>query len=274
MIQHHAPIRNMLYEYLRDELDEHDRLAVEKHLQRCRRCCEAADDLGLVLGILTRPASPPAEECPPEFWQNLISDVEGDMRPITSKRRSLLQNILEEVAALPVFQPKVAIALGVLLVVIATGIVTWELTRSGANDHQTAEAPSVAPPARNDSTTIDVDTRVHDYLRRSKVLLVGLANLKTGAGSPLDLSTERRASRELAHEARYLTQQPLDERSARLINDLKKIQIELSNSDDQKAMPDVDLIRQGIQRKNLLFKVRVAETLYDRANVMRTHYER
>ena len=76
------------------------------------------------------------------------------------------------------------------------------------------------------------------------------------------MPTERRVSRELVLEARALRQESLDANSARLINDLEKIQIELANMTPDDAAPGVDMIRQGIESKNLLFKLRIAETLY------------
>jgi hypothetical protein len=203
-----------------------------------------------------------------------MSSVEKELRSVSPKRASRLRSLGEEIAALPLFQPKMALALGALLVVLAAGIVSWELTRSSSPEREMAEAPPAARPKAETTSSPAMDARVHTYLRRSKVLLVGLANMKTDQASSMDLSTEQRTSCDLVDEARYLAQQPLDDRSATLINDLQKIHIELSNIDGRGGVPDIELIRQGIERENLLFKVRVAETLYERANVMRTHYER
>ena len=77
-----------------------------------------------------------------------------------------------------------------------------------------------------------------------------------------DLQAEREASRELVNEARALREEALDVNSARLINDLEKIQIELANMTPDDASPGVAMLRQGIESKNLLFKLRIAETLY------------
>jgi hypothetical protein len=69
-----------------------------------------------------------------------------------------------------------------------------------------------------------------------------------------------------------LRQLPLDDRSVRLLSDLQKIQIELANLDASYSAPEVELIRHGIRRENLLFKVRVSETLYERASFVHTNY--
>jgi len=83
---------------------------------------------------------------------------------------------------------------------------------------------------------------------------------------PADLRTEQRISRELVSEARVLRQEPLDLHSARLISDLEKIQIELANMGPENSSPGVALIRQGIESNNLLFKIRIAESVYQQVH--------
>ena len=75
------------------------------------------------------------------------------------------------------------------------------------------------------------------YLRKSRTLLVGVANMKVPEDQPADLHAEQQISRELVSEARALRQEPLDLHSARLINDLEKIQIELANMASGDAHP-------------------------------------
>jgi hypothetical protein len=105
--------------------------------------------------------------------------------------------------------------------------------------------------------------RVSQYFRKSKTLLVGLANLRTDQDEPFDFSTERRVSRDLILEARYLKQQPIDPRSRELMNDLERILIELKNTEENNDLPNIEIIRGGIHQENLLFKIRMAEAMYD-----------
>jgi hypothetical protein len=72
----------------------------------------------------------------------------------------------------------------------------------------------------------------------------------------------------LVREARYLKQQPLDVRSRQLMNDLERILIELANTEEQNDLPNVEIIRGGIHQENLLFKIRMAEAMYDSAQFM------
>jgi hypothetical protein len=100
---------------------------------------------------------------------------------------------------------------------------------------------------------------MNQYLRKSKVLLVGLENMKTGEGRTVDLTAERKASRALVDESRSLKQQPLDLHSVQLMNDVDKILIELANTDESESSPHVEMLRGGIRQENLLFKIRMAE---------------
>ena len=52
----------------------------------------------------------------------------------------------------------------------------------------------------------------------------------------------------------------MEARSARLIGDLEKILIELANIEEDQDIPNVEMIRSGIRRENLLFKIRMTES--------------
>jgi hypothetical protein len=101
---------------------------------------------------------------------------------------------------------------------------------------------------------------VHDYLQQSKVLLIGIANLQPREGEQIELAVERTAARDLVRRARLLYSQPIDDRSQELVQELERILIELANMELSADLPNVELIRGGIRKQNLLFKIRMAET--------------
>jgi hypothetical protein len=119
-----------------------------------------------------------------------------------------------------------------------------------------AAAETSAPAMRLEPAGV----KLHEYLKKSRVLLVGVTNLKTDGDTPIDLSIERRQSRELIHQARVLKGEALEAHSAKLVGDLEKILIELANSDERRDAPDMEIIRSGIRHNNLLFKVRMTES--------------
>jgi len=99
------------------------------------------------------------------------------------------------------------------------------------------------------------------YLRKSRMLLVGVTNMPVDEGQPVDLSVEQQTSRALADEARILKQETLDDRSLQLISELEKIQIELANMKSDNQVPTIALVRGGIEQENLLFKIRIQEAI-------------
>jgi hypothetical protein len=112
------------------------------------------------------------------------------------------------------------------------------------------------------------DNRMSQYLRKSKVLLIGIANLETEEGQPVDFSVEQRASRELVREARYLKQRALDPRVDQLVDAMSRILIELANLSDEQQIPNMEIVRSGIYQENLLFRIRMAEAVYDSTHLL------
>ncbi|MBI1805007.1 MAG: zf-HC2 domain-containing protein [Ignavibacteriae bacterium] len=266
-MNNHTQVRNILYDYFQDEVSPEERRIVDEHLATCRMCAEEAREVRAFI-VLTGKLQKPSEERPPEFWEQFTHNVER--RISTAKERQPLAATLVWNTAVSFFIMRwryVAaiggVALASLLVVV---LLRWN---APTNDKQ---------PADNEEntqqlvTTVSANPRVSQYFRRSKILFVGLTNMKLGDDQYADLSTERKVSRELVHEARYLKTQPIDERSAQLISDLEKILIELANMKEENGIPNVEIIRGGIHKENLLFKIRMAESLYDSASSTNTQH--
>lgn len=254
----HAVVKKLLYDYLTDALPAAERTAVEQHCASCKTCASRRDAMRDTLFIVARPGDSPADARPEEFWDAFAQRVEST---IAGRRRAAPRpswtGLLDDIERTIQLQWRTVAGFAGALTILAVAFALWRLT------------PPTTPPDRTDAGTIEpanttlASTRVNQYLRKSKVLLVGLTNMETPEGTSLDLTTERQVSRELIQEARYLRQQPLDTRSAELIDQLERILIELANMEEQTDLPNVEMIRSGIHRENLLFKIRMAQALYD-----------
>jgi hypothetical protein len=254
----HRHIRLLLYDYAAGQLEPERYTLVQHHLERCTGCREECAELQAMLQRL--PAEPnPAASLPPAFWQELLTEVTAQL-PARPKRRitPVWFSDWMEFISIPRHHAIIGTATVLVLGAILSGM--WFAHRPEPAPTQTAAATPAAsrPPAPA------VNTRMKDYLRKSKALLVGLNNMPLEKGSTVDFSVERTTSRALLHEVRYLKDQPLDGRSAALISDLEKIQIALANSRGRDDIPGLRLIRGGIQEENLLFKIRIAETVFTR----------
>jgi hypothetical protein len=101
--------------------------------------------------------------------------------------------------------------------------------------------------------------QVHQDLRRSRALLVGLENLEVPARKAVDLRTERKLSRELLQQARDLQERPMDLHTARLVGDVERVLLEIANTDED-ATQHVEVIRGGIRQRTCV-QIRMAGRL-------------
>jgi len=263
----HRAIRLMLYEYVAGTLDDNRHMLVQRHVDNCPQCAKECAGIRGMLEVLPGQTDP-AADLPPAFWEELLNDVTARL-PARRRRIAVPAWIAEwwGFFSLPRHQAIAGLATLLALVAIIAG--TWLTLR-----HEPVLEPAVVAPATSSSGQPAVDARLKKYLRTSKALLVELNNMPLREGDPIDLSLERTTSRALLHEARYLKTQPLDGMSAALIADLEKIQTALANTRDQEEVPGVQLIRGGIQDENLLFKIRIAETVFSSIEGRTRHGDR
>ncbi len=261
----HRQVKKLLYEYLREELDSSKRIIIERHLGSCSTCANELAELTSAVDALDLYSSQPSEERTQEFWNAFAFQVEDRLKQgkTQSSVRVSFKSLLEKVLLLH-RRTFAAYSSGIAVVVVCTvGLLLFRDTQ------QPAQEQLVEQPVLEQQVPVElVSDRLHKYFRKSKVLLVGIANMNADEEEPIDLSAERRLSRNLIHEARYLQNQPLDKRSARLINDLEKILIELANMEEQSGLSNVEILRGGIHQENLLFKIRMAESMYDTSNFL------
>jgi hypothetical protein len=252
-----AHVKELLYDVATGDASPDDVERVRTHAAVCRSCAADLEAIRDVVAAFPRPATVPSDARDGAFWTALANEVDG--RLLSPAPRSL-PAILRDAADGFVSANRGRLLAGAGTLALATALLLflWRDTPVPVRSPQAAESlPAntvTAVPAE------DASLRMNDYLKRSRVLLVGITNMKTD-GPEVDLSAERKQSRALIHEARYLRTKRLDARSAKLIGDLERILIELANVEERDDLPDVELIRTGIRRENLLFKIRITENL-------------
>jgi hypothetical protein len=252
----HGAIRRLLYDYVTDALSPEERERVREHLLTCRKCSDHLVRMETAMRMVTKSRRRPSEERGPEYWASFSNTVLARVsRPRHIRVRAVVGEFVD--VYLLAVRPAVATA-GVALIAIV--IISFFVRPQRAD----IPAPSLTHAVIAADSAAQRPVNFGHYIRRSRALFVGFENMPHSDEHPLDLQAERRASRQLLQEARALQQQPLDAHTAHLVGDMEKVLREIANTDNQGGAPTIQLVREGIRRDNLMFKMRMAEAAYVR----------
>jgi hypothetical protein len=261
----HLRVRHQLYDYLMDEpaLSQKLRERVRRHLEECNRCASDLADIRGLTGIVRRHAVVPGAPLSEAWWNQFASKVDRRIADTSRSRRSAPLALGEDRQLIRRWAPRL------VLTGLAVGIVAGFFLLG----RKAPESGGPALAARSGEAQMQPPielARMQKYFRRSKSLLIGIENMKIDSDEPVDIGAEQRASRELLTESRYFEGQPLDTRSEKLIADLQKILTELAHMKEMTDLPGVEILRGGIHQENLLFKIRLAEQVYDSTHFVKT----
>jgi hypothetical protein len=255
-MREHGRNRLLLYEYVMGELVASQREEVNRHVEQCQECAATLKKLRKTCELLERSSVKPSQVRSEQYWNAFAATIVAQL-PVTKRKPLHYPQILfDRVRASVTTRPRFAFGAGIALAAAVVAIVVFKPAAPIAEDPQ-PELRTTQQPTSDGNTR-----RLGNYLRQSRALLVGLTNMDTPDHRPVDLESERLASRRLLEQSRYLRLQPLDAQSAELVNDVERIMIELANMKEPGPKPDLRLIQNGIRQRNLLFKVRMAEQAY------------
>jgi hypothetical protein len=99
---------------------------------------------------------------------------------------------------------------------------------------------------------------VGDYLERSQMVLVELAN--ANPKGTLDISSERERAADLVSESRLYRQtadHTGDTAVASVLDDLDRVLMEISHAPSQISPEELETLRQRFEAEGILFKIRV-----------------
>jgi hypothetical protein len=210
--------------------------AIENHLAECDTCRDEFRALQLVLNTVD---STPVPERGPEYGSQVWQRIE------------------KRIGARPkhgflhwwIWAPAMAVlVIGAFL----AGRLTSRPGRSGA--------PAAATAASNQQIRERILlVAVGDHLERSQMVLAELSNAPDGKGK-LDISGERQMAADLLDDNRLYRQTAAnngDKGVASVLDDLENVLMEIAHSPSEVSNRQLDDLRQEIQDRGLLFKVRV-----------------
>jgi hypothetical protein len=207
--------------------------AIESHLHSCESCRSEFRALQLVLNIVDSVSVP---ERPADYGQGIWKRIEPRLA-IRRRRPVRLWWIWVPTMA--------ALLLGAFL---------------AGSLWQRAGAPGVAMKQSNQQIRERILlVAVGDHLERSQMVLAELDNAPDGKGK-LDISGERQMAEDLLDDNRLYRQTARttgDNSMASVLDDLERVLLEIAHSPSEISSEQLNDLREQIESRGLLFKVRV-----------------
>ncbi len=238
--------RRFFPEALYEELAEDERRRFEEHLKDCPSCAAEFEKMKSTLRIMDqRVRREPGQQFWDGYWTKLASRLQEEEQ---RKRRT------SPLVLLPKWAYQAAAAVVLIVLGIFLGRVFF-----------TSPGPRIQQVAGKEAENI---LRAQNYFERSKVVLLALVNFDPKAKDPygLDFPEQKRVSRELVREAGYLKTQfsdPSQKRLRELVTDLEVILLQIANLEQQQGLAAVELVKQGVDERGVLFKINLSEIWRD-----------
>ena len=218
---------------------EGERPEVERHLTTCAECRQELDRLRRVLALVD---DQPIPEPPPAFERSVWARLEPQL---SAPQRGWWSRLFASPARL-------AWAGGMAVLLVAAFVA------GRFSGPETIVAPADVAASANDRLLV---IAVVDHLDRSQMMLVELLN---GAlDDPDGLSGEQSRARELVAANRLYrisAVQMGDEAIGETLDDLERVLLEIANAPADVSSIDLRALRERIEARGLLFRVRVVQS--------------
>ena len=211
--------------------------SIESHLEECEACRDEFRALQLVLNTVdSAPVPERSADYGSQVWRRIESRV--GKRP----RRSFMHWWI--------WAPATAVLV----------IGAFLAGRVSSRQQSTGGSATLAANQNNQQIRERILlVAVGDHLERSQMVLAELSNAPAGKGK-LDISDERQMAADLLDDNRLYRQTANstgDKRVASVLDDLESVLMEIAHSPSEVSNAQLDELRQEIQDRGLLFKVRV-----------------
>lgn len=253
-------IQNLFVDACYGELSGTAQSRFEQHIDSCPSCAGQYAAMKRTLNRLSEYKRPElAENYWDGYWNTLEQKIETEQArrvPLGRKLRELISGLVPPV---PVsYRPLLS---GAALLMIGIFIGRTFLTDPGAMDQSMDTMPSL-----QQAHAQRVHARTAEYFGRARLVLLGIVNCDTEEEGPLRASfgsTARvsqallRQSVELRAELGAINDNGLLE----LIKELETVLLQTANLGEDYEIVDIRLIQHGAERKALLFKITIGESM-------------
>ncbi len=259
-------IANRLYDFLVGELEEAERASIEKHLQSCPRCREEKKKIEQALDVLNRDKVE-IPELSDEYWKNYWRVLEPQLQERSpSAAREFLERWRYRQPG-KFLSPRLAygfigFALGV--VVMLAILFPYVGRKSETESPTVTQSPAIQAESLDMNTaTAELSEPFIRFFQKAKAFLIAVKNLDEPKEGIKELLPDRERVLRLAAECQSLQQQTLDPREQELLSELRMVLDQLSTVTAEGDASKLDLVREEIERNNLVMKVRVHEIAHE-----------
>jgi hypothetical protein len=265
-------VRDQLYDYLSGALPEEKRAAVQDHLGECPQCSEERQRVEEAIKAINADLRD-LPTLPDAYWESYWKAIEVRLKT-PEPRSSGTERVLEVLRGREtegLLSPKVAYGLlGFVLGAVATfGVLSPYIGKKSQVEalRVTAEQAETQP-ATTDSPTLssiaqEISQPLLHFFQKAKTFLIAVKNVDESRATPTDLASQQETSEKLSAECRTLRRLPLDPREQQLLSELDVVLVQLSKVKNEKDSLKFDMVREGIERTNLVMRIRVHELAHE-----------
>jgi hypothetical protein len=225
-----------------------ERGAIGGHVADCPECRAELERIDALLTALnTLPAPDPGEDYGARVWRQIAPRL-------PEKRRHWWNFLSHTGEPASWFAPQRLAAVGGIAVLILAAFLAGRITK-----HTVEPAP--AADAANVRERVLV-MAVGEHLGRSEMVLVELANAEPQSPRQkrVNISGEQRRAEDLLEENRLYRQTALEQGDtalASVLDELERVLLDVAHSPEQLTPAQLEGMRQRIEARGILFKVRV-----------------
>jgi len=215
------------------------RAMIAQHLAACEECRAELERIEAVLAALdTLPVPNPGDDYGRHVWQQIAPRL-----PESPARWWQTW-----------FEPRRLSALGAVAALIVAAFLFGKYSRDKGTPDTVANKEQVRERI--------LVVAVGDHLSKSEMFLVELSNAQPNSSSEklVNISAEQRRAEDLLEENRLYRQTALQEGDkvmASTLDELERFLLDVANSPDEITQGQLEKIRQKIEARGILFKVRV-----------------
>jgi hypothetical protein len=228
--------------------EEADRVGIAGHVADCSECRAELERIDAVLEALTSmPVPDPGEGYGRRVWQQIAPRL-------PEKRRRWWKNFFGWLTSANWLGSRRWVAAGAIAALVIAAFLAGRATKHGGEVSVAVDQSKVRERV--------LIMAVGEHLGRSEMVLVELANAEPqGAGQKqVNISGEQRRAEDLLEENRLYRQTALEQGDtalASVLDELERTLLDVAHSPQQPTAAQLEGMRQRIESRGILFKVRV-----------------